>query len=757
MQSALPHLETSCENGLMSDQAHTAPNDGDDLIDLRQLVTVFRRRFWSFIAAGFLVFVAVIVFTLQATPLYTATSSVVLNMREERVVDFESVLSGMPPDSAAVDTEVEILRSRALAEGVVDRLDLVSVPEFNSDLRDPGFMQGLAGGLRNFFSALLPAQTGAGSDYDQASQARERVVNALMDARSVRRAGLTHVIEISATSEIPRLARDIADAYADAYMVSQLEAKFEATERANSWLDERIQVLREEVRAREQAVANYRNEQGLVDADGATVAEQQVTDINSQLAVQRAELSEARARLDAVRSQIERGVRADTIGEVLRSDVIRELRRQQAEVARRQAEISSRYGPRHPEMLTVDRELADINQQIESEIDRIVANLENEVNVSAQRLRSLEQSLNEARSELATDNSAIVRLRELEREAEASRALFESFLNRFRQTNESGGLAEADARIIAGAAVPQAPSSPNLLLNLALGIVLAGVAGVGVVFALEMLDNGLHSDTDIERNFGLPHIASVPLLKPGLLARFSGVKIDPGDYVIKKPLSSFAESFRTIRSAIRVSGIDGDTKVVAITSALPGEGKTTTTLSLGRISAMAGTKTLIVDCDLRRRLLTKAISDKVEAGLLEVLSGEAQLSDVLVTDPETGMVLLPVRETTFTPRDVFGSRSFIDLLERLRGEYDQIILDTAPVLAVADTREIAGQADAVIVAARWKKSTVGVVRKALLELRASKANVIGVVLNSVDLEAQARYGYDTQGYYYQSYRKYYSN
>lgn len=355
------------------------------------------------------------------------------------------------------------------------------------------------------------------------------------------------------------------------------------------------------------------------------------------------------------------------------------------------------------------------------------------------------------------DNSAIVQLRELEREAEASRALFESFLNRFRQTNESGGLAEADARIIATAAAPQSPSSPNVLLNLALGLVLAGVAGVGVVFALEILDNGLHTDTDIERNFGLPHIASVPLLKAGLLARFSGAKIDPGDYVIKKPLSSFAESFRTIRSAIRVSGIDGATKVVAITSALPGEGKTTTTLSLGRISAMAGTKTLVVDCDLRRRLLTNAISDEVPAGLLEVLSGEAKLSDVLVHDRETDMVLLPVRETTFTPRDVFGSRAFIDLLEELRAEYDQIILDTAPVLAVADTREIAGQADAVIVAARWKKSNVGVVRKALLELRASKANILGVVLNSVDLEAQARYGYNTQGYYYQSYRKYYSD
>ena len=488
------------------------------------------------------------------------------------------------------------------------------------------------------------------------------------------------------------------------------------------------------------------------------MAEQQVADLNSQLAIQRAERSEARARLDAVRTQIERGVRADTIAEVLESEVIRELRRQQAEIARRQADLSGRYGPRHPEILAVQREIADVEAQIDAEIDRIVASLENEVNVSAQRVSSLQQSLQAARNELAVNNSAIVRLRELEREAEASRALFEAFLNRFRQTNEAEGLAEADARIIANASIPQSPSSPNVLLNLALGIVLAGVAGVGVVFILEVFDNGLQTDSDIERDLGLPHIASVPMLKAGLLSRFSGEEpIDPGAYVVQKPLSSFAESFRTIRSAIRVSSIDGEGKIVAITTALPGEGKTTTTTSLGRVSAMSGTKTIVVDCDIRRRLLTKAIQDEVDKGLLEVLNGEVDFADAIVKDEKTDMDLLPVRETTFTPRDVFGSKAFEELLEKLRAEYDQVILDTAPVLAVADTREITSKADLVILAARWKKSAVGVVRKALQELQASKANIIGVVLNRVDMEAQARYGYDTQGYYYQSYRKYYSD
>lgn len=728
------------------------------MIDLRELIAVLRRRFWPMVAAGFLTFVAIAVFTLQATPLYTATSSVVLNVRQAQVVDIEAVLSGMPPDSAMVDTEVEVLRSRSLAETVVDQLELINVPEFNDALREPDGLTQSIGAVTDFAAGFLPSPVEVSlTNEERRARARERVVDALMDARAIRRAGLTYVIEISATSETPSLARDIANAYADAYLTAQLEAKFDATERANEWLNDRVEVLRDEVRTREEAVARYRDEAGLIDADGATIAEQQVTDLNSQLAIQRAGLSEAQARLNTVRSQIERGVPADTIAEVLTSDVIRELRRQQAEVARRQADLSGRYGPRHPQILTVNRELADINAQIEAEIDRIVVSLQNEVDVASQRVRSLRASLIEARGELAENNSAIVRLRELEREAEASRALFESFLNRFRQTNEADGLTEADARVVANASTPQDPSAPNVLLNLALGLVLAGVVGVGVVVALEVFDNGLHTDADIEKNFGLPHIASVPRLKPSFSDRLTRRATDPSDYVVEKPLSGFSESFRTIRSAVRLSGIDTKRTVIAITSALPGDGKTTTALCLGRVSAMAGTSTLVVDCDLRRRLLTKALHPDVDKGLLEALSGEATLDAVIRKDERTGLDMLPVAETTFTPRDVFGSNAFHALLDQLKGRYDQVILDTAPVLAVADTRAIAAAADGVLFAARWKKSAVGVVRKALTELRASQANVLGVVLNNVDLEAQARYGYDTSGYYYRSYRKYYAD
>ena len=728
--------------------------DGD-LVDLGAFITVLRRRMWTLISSGVLVFLAVALVTLQLTPHYTAVAQVAIEVRQSQVMDFEAVMSGLPPDSAAVDTEVEILRSRQLASAVVDRLGLTTYPEFNARLREPGFLDRAKGLLRGMVSALIPASPAAEADADEA--ARDGVVAALLEATSVRRAGLTYVINIVATSQSPALARDIANAYADQYIVSLLEAKYDATERANEWLNSRLEILREQVRAREAAVAQFRNEAGLLDAEGATLTEQQITDVSAQLVLQRAELAEADARLRNLRQQLDRGASADSISEVLRSDVIRDLRSQQAEISRRRGELSSRYGPRHPQILTVERELADVASQIELEIQRIVNNLDNDVDVARERVRSLEASLATLRDELAENYSALVRLRELEREAEASRTLFESILARFQQTSEQQSLTESDARIVSMAAQPRQPSSPNVVLNLALGLVFGGLVGIGLVVLLEVFDNGLHSGEEVEGRLGQAHIASIPRIQTGMFPGLSRKQVSPVRYIAEKPLSSFAESFRNIRSAIRLNAMDAPIKTVAVTSAVPGEGKTTVTACLGQIAALADSRVLVIDCDLRRRLLTLEVVPDAEIGLLQVLSGDASLSDAIRHVDSTGLDVLPLSASQFTPKDVFGSTAFAQLLANVRDQYDLVLLDTAPVLAVADTSAIVSQVDATICAVRWRKTPISLSRMALSALHAAKARMLGVVLNSVDLKAQARYGYGGGYYgYYQAYQKYYS-
>ncbi len=732
-----------------------SPQADGEFIDLGSLITVLRRRMWTLISSGVLVFLTVALVTLQLTPRYTAVAQVAIEVRQSQIMDFEAVMSGLPPDSAAVDTEVEILRSRQLASAVVDRLGLVNYPEFNAHLREPGLLARTRNLLRGLVSALVPSNRLPAGDADEA--ARDGVVSALLEATSVRRAGLTYVINIIATSESPTLARDIANAYADQYIVSQLEAKYEATERANEWLNSRVDILRDQVRTREAAVAQFRNEAGLLDAEGATLTEQQITDVSAQLVLQRAQLAEADARLRNLRQQLDRGASADSISEVLRSDVIRDLRSQQAEISRRRGELSSRYGPRHPEILTVERELADVASQIDLEIQRIVNNLDNDVDVARERVRSLESSLAILRDELAENYSALVRLRELEREADASRTLFESILARFQQTSEQQSLTESDTRIVSAAAQPRQPSSPNVMLNLALGLVFGGLVGIGLVVLLEVFDNGLHSGAEVENRLGQVHITSIPRIQNGLFPSLASKQVSPVKYISDKPLSSFAESFRNIRSAIRLNAMDAPIKTVAVTSAVPGEGKTTVTACLGQIAALADSRVLVIDCDLRRRLLTLEVVPDADVGLLQVLSGDSSLPGAIRHIDATGLDVLPLSASQFTPKDVFGSSAFAELLATVRNQYDLVLLDTAPILAVADTAAIVSQVDATICTVRWRKTPLSLSRMALSALDAAKAKMLGIVLNNVDLKAQARYGYGGGYYgYYQAYQKYYN-
>ena len=732
--------------------------DDEDLIDLRELIAVFRRRLRSLVGVGAIAFALVTLVTFQMTPLYTATGTVMIDPRQSQVIDFEAVMSGLSPDSAVVDTEVGIIASRSLAEAVVIHLDLVGDPEFNSSLQTVTGLSAVLLNIKSFVSSLVPTQVIPDfSEVDQTQYDQDRTIGAVLENLSVRRSGLTYIIDISFASENPRKAAQIANAFAELYLRSQLEAKFDATERANDWLNERVGDLREEVRIAELVVESFRAEHGLFDAVGFSLNEQQISDVNAQLVVQRQGLAEARARLEGVTSALARGESADTIGEVLSSDVIRDLRQQQAEISRRTGELSSRYGARHPEILTVQREAADIEAQIGLEIQRIVTGLRNAEAIERRRVASLVASLATMRSELVQDNSAMVTLRELERDAESGRALFEAFLNRFRQTTQQESLTDADARIVSRASIPSVQSSPNVMLNLALGIVLGGIAGVGVIFLLEMFDTGLRTEDDTQKKLHLPHMASIGALSRRELSKLSVKDGRLPSYIAEKPLSVFAEAFRNLRASIKLSDLDAAPKVIAITSALPGEGKTTTAHCLGLVSALANSKTIVIDCDLRRLQLTHSFGIKAQFGLLEVLAGEAKLESALIKDDQNGLTILPLADAVSSPRDVFGTVAFERLLAKLRDQFDLVILDTAPVLAVTDTRTISTKVDGTVFVVKWRKTAAVTASRAIEELQHSNGRVLGVVISQVDMKKQSLYGYAASGYYHQAYQGYYTD
>lgn len=733
------------------------PGGSDDaLLDIKAIMAAVRRRLWLIISGFVLTFALVSVILFQQTPIYTSSTRVIVDTRETNVVDVGAVLSGLAPNTAIIDTEVEVIKSTNLLDKVATKLDLEQYAEFNYFLREPSTIARWQRGALNFIENLArgdEAEQGPEPTEEQkAARLREYVINTLRRKVVVERLGTTYTIDIIVASENPWLATAIANSVADQYRVEQLEAKLEATRRANEWLEERLGDLRGEVNAKESAVQRFRAENDILEAGATTLTQQRISDFQGQKALRQAELDEAEARLSSVRAQLNAGAPADTIAEVLGSPVIRELRAQLAEVRRRKADLQTRYGPRHPDVQRVNSEEADVNSQISGEVRRIVSSLESEVGIARQRVSSLNRSIAAARGSLTQNNSAQVRLNELQREAEASQTLYEDFLARFKQTNEQNDLAQADARILSAATVPGQPTSPKPALNLILAFLFGGVVAGALALLAELFDNHVSTSEDVERMFKVPSIGAIPLL-PNLNV-FGKPKTSPADYLVENPLSAFAESIRNLRASIIFADLDQAAKTVAISSSLPDEGKTSLVFCLGRMSAMSGSRTLIIDGDFRRRQLTEAVGIEPKGGFIEHLFGEISLQDSIFIDEKTGLEVLPLTDNRNTPRDVFGSRVFDALLEELKQTYDLIIIDTGPILLMAESRVVASKVDQVIVAARWRSTSRQALQQTLGVLKEFNANVAGVVLTFVDLRRRRHHNYGNANY--KAYSKYYT-
>lgn len=723
-------------------------------IDLKALIGIVYRRFWLILAGFVTTFGIVAYMTFTQTPMYTAHTVVQLDTQEKNVIDLGAIFSGLGGTTAVVDTEVLVLSSKSLLTRVAEKQKLAEDPEFNGALRPPkkSMISDLKGLVKSVIGAKPQAEPAVVMSPEQREAAvLEGVVGALSQKLSVKRIGATYLITIAVTSESPETAARLADEIAEQYRVQQLEEKYQATRKATEWLSERVSGLREEVEEKERRVESYRSESGLLAAQGATLTEQQIAYMTTQKGTLQVELDRARARYESMRRQIASGAGADGISEVLGSPVVAELKTQRAIVNRRVAELETKLGPQHPELISARNEAADIDRQIELEVQRVAGNIENELRVAQAQIASIQGEINRSTAQLRGNNQALVRLRELERDADTSRQLLEEFLSRSKQTREQDALISADANILSRASVPGAPSSPKTRLNLVIGFLLGAIIGGGLALLVELFDMKISSTEDVERKLSANPIGSVPLIRTTSFLGLS--QTNPADFLVENPLSAYAESVRYLRAAIAFSDLDSETKTVAICSSLPDEGKTSLTLSLGRMSAMSGSRTLVIDGDFRRRQLTEIAGIKTEIGFVEHLFGTGQLSDAIVKDRKTMLDILPLSSNGHTPHDVFGTRAFDDLLARLRSMYDLILIDTGPLLLMAEARVVAGKVDKTMLVVRWRHSTRSAARQALALLRSFKADVLGVTLNMVDLNRRRHHR--DPGATYKAYRKYY--
>ena len=723
-------------------------------IDFKALVGTVYRRFWI-IVTGFLVtFFLVAYMTFTQTPIYKANSILQLDTNKENVIDLGSVLGGLAASTATIDTEVRVMGSKSLLTKVAKKLKLAEDPEFNWTLveKKPGLLAQLKTQIRSWTGQKEIKEVPYANLSAEAREAAilESVVQTLMYKVHISRIGTTYLINVEVTSVSPETAARIADAVADQYRVQQLDSKLEATRRATAWLSERVAGLRDEVEAKEQRVEEFRAETGLLSAQGATLTEQQIAYNTNQKSVLEAQLSRARARYQSMRRQIDSGAGIDAIAEVLDSPVISSLKTQRAQILRRVAELETTLGPAHPELIGARNEAADIERQITTEVNRIATNLDSELKVAQAQIDSINSNISQSTAQLRGNNINLVSLRFGLLIVAGN--FIEEFISRSKETREQDDLVQADANILSTASVPGRPSSPRKMLNLIIGGLLGGLIGGGLALLAEIFDMKISSAEDVERKLGVNSIGSVPLIRNTSLLPFS--QVNPADFLVDNPLSAFSESIRYLRAAIAFSDIDSETKTVAVTSSLPDEGKTSLTLSLGRMSAMSGSRTLVIDGDFRRRQLTDAAGLSPEIGFIEHLFGAGQLSDAICKDHRSMLDILPLTKSGHVPHDVFGTRAFDDLLARLRSMYDLILIDTGPLLLMAEARVVAGKVDKTILVIRWRRSLRSAVRQSLHLLKTFNADLLGISLNMVDLSRRRHH--KDPGSTYKAYSKYYS-
>ncbi|PZU57352.1 MAG: chain-length determining protein [Sphingobium sp.] len=681
---------------------------------LGSAVGLLRRRYLTMLLVAAAAFAAAIVLILLMSPKYDAVTLVRIDPSRSPLSSSETQIQSL--NSEAIETEVSLLSSVDLAREVVKRLRLEDDPEFTKGLD--------------------------GSTPMTETERSNAVVQQVMRNLSVGREKLTYILSVKFRSRDPIKAARISNSFAETYLDMRTGSNMGAAGRQAKWLKQQLAELGQQVRVADAAVAQYRAAHNIVEGGSAgTVTDQQVAPLSSQLATAEADAAAAQSTYRAAQAQISRGG-IDSVAEVRSSAVIGDLRRQKAEVLRNLAEIQSRDGVNHPEMIRVREQLSQIDQQINDEAHRVVNSLQSDASARATAAASLRGSLGALESKQASNTRATVNAKSLEQDAANKRAAFDRMTQMSLESDQAAQNSIAQAVIVDRASPPNRPTSPNRPLLAGLGLVVALALGVGTIVTQELLSGGLTTISDIESQFGIPVVASIPAMKK--VAR-------PADDLLREPTTVFAEALRNARASILGVRTASPPRVIAITSALPSEGKTTTALSFARILAMNGTKTLLIDCDVRKATLQSLIDQRASKGLVEVLQHRAQPAEAILSDLQPGLDLMMVNAPHFSGEDLFGGDRMADLVEQMKHRYDFIVLDLPPLMGVADARFLSAMADAVAFVVKWNSTPVSAIESSLAWLRSDNANLVGAIYTMVDPKSQAIGGF----YYFQKSSGYY--
>ena len=735
-------------------------------IDIDRLLGAARRQ-WRLIAwSGVAGLVLGVIYITTATPLYTAYTRVLIDKGNNALLTQLSTIDAVADDEGTVLSQVELLKSETIASAVVDRNKLLEDPVFMANnaslLRSARLFVAKIVNVRNWFSESDDAVVSS-------DEARQEAIAKLISDMDVSRVGRTYVLEIAYTSPSPELSARIANAVGDAYLTDKLDSKFEATRMASSWLQDRIAELRQRALETDLAVQKFRAANGLVAAGDQLATDQRLAENNSALIAAQAETAKARALYERIMSVIESGDAEATVTEAISNPVISSLRTKYLDAAKRQSDIARLLGKDHIQAVRLQREMDDYKKQMFEELGRLAEASKSELEVAQANERNVRANLDRSTEDSATANETQVQLRELERESETYRNLYQSFLERYQQAVQQQTFPITDSRVISRAAIPDKASAPKKPMALALFMLLGLGAGTMAGAFREYRDRFFRTGEQLREELGMELLGIAPLVEADHRAV---TKVDPAsqselvirkttsvaNYVIDHSLSAFAEALRGAKIAVDLAFPSKPCRVIGVISALPDEGKSTVSVNFAELLAKQGARTLLIDADLRNPGATRMLATHAKAGLLEVLLEKRPVETVLMHNPATNLAFLPaiIKQRVPHSSEILNSGEMRRLLELVKGKFDYVILDLPPLAPVVDARAMEPQLDGFLFVIEWGKTARRTIRHTLLTEPRITDKCVGVVLNKVDMEKMKLYRtFGSVDHYYSRYSRYY--
>lgn len=716
---------------------------GDTDVHLTDYVKVLYKRRWAAITSFLAVFLSVAIYTFTATPIYEAKVQILIEKEATNVVSFKEAIEQNQIADDYYQTQYKILQSRALARRTINAEKLWDHPQFNPR-NEPWTVGRIAGApftlVAGWFKSAAPLPV-PGPDE---TKTQSRTIDRFLSSLSVAPIRNSRLVDVTFASPNAGLSSQVANALAKAYIEQNLEFKFMSSKEASDWLGQRLGEQKKNVETSEQALQRYREQTDSVSLeDKQNIVVQKLADLNS--AVTRAKTERIQKETLYKQVQALQGDRAalDTFPAILSNTFIQQQKGELADLQRQQAQLSDKLGRNHPDMVKLGLAIQTAEAKIQTEIAKVIQSTRNEYQAAQTQEQSLVSALEQQKRDALALNRKGIDYGTLQRDAASNRQIFDSLMQRTKETGISSELKTSNIRVIDAAETPRKPATPNPPINLLLALFGGTSLALGLTFFFEYLDNRIKSPEEVKAHLGLAFIGMVPAL----------FEKDLKDPLMSNAVpANFAEAFRAIRSNVLFSSADEGSKVVVVTSSAPGEGKTLVATNIAVALAQANQRVLIVDADMRKPRVHGVFQQTQEPGLSNVLVGNAKASEAVRNTKVPGLWAMPAGVIPPNPSELLGSKRFKEFVATLGQHFDWVIVDTPPVMAVTDSSIVSHVATGVVFVIGSDMTSRHTAQRSLEQLQNANAKIVGAILNRVDLQ---HHGYYYSQYYKKAYADYY--